>query len=463
MRSKTLFQGVIGCFGFLSLSVPFVVIGFLAADDWGESTCKTVALSTQLYLCIVPIMLACSFALASVRRKPTKLLYAISHLGIPWVVLLYLQGRSECAVSHTTATIVQLVFTAAAVFGATFAAAVDADAPAVPAALTSVATMYYFGAGIAYLFSSDVSTEQCSHLGKLGIMIPLLLVVSTAAIVLSDRVQRGASKKLQGVLSSAWAVAAVAHSVLTHHLHDSPCSDAPEWIYLYMAVYLGWAVLWPLFFFVPIGVFSEFGGLGMSAASLTTLAVGALCIFRGAMYVIRSGLFKHLVHACVGHGPPCVWCVQIRHIGGMRGPIRHASGNWRCAMRSHFGSDGLSFHYRGNIQVQPARCAVCMPFGSRVRITLSTAGGVRAVDLQCGMNRYIAWMVVSGNWGIIFHDTETCAGWDLMQGVAWTLVAFVGLGYLYCFLYCFIRVVARRGELDGFVLGFILRILGLVR
>ena len=299
MRSKTLFQGVIGCFGFLSLSVPFVVIGFLAADDWGESTCKTVALSTQLYLCIVPIMLACSFALASVRRKPTKLLYAISHLGIPWVLLLYLQGRSECAVSHTTATIVQLVFTAAAVFGATFAAAVDADTPAVPAALTSVATMYYFGAGIAYLFSSDVSTEQCSHLGKLGIMIPLLLVVSTAAIVLSDRVQRRASKKLQGVLSSAWAVAAVAHSVLTHHLHDSPCSDAPEWIYLYMAVYLGWAVLWPLFFFVPIGVFSEFGGLGMSAASLTTLAVGALCIFRGAMYVICSGLFKHRVPACV--------------------------------------------------------------------------------------------------------------------------------------------------------------------
>ena len=75
------------------------------------------------------------------------------------------------------------------------------------------------------------------------------------------------------------------------------------------------------------------------------------------------------------------------------------------------------------------------------------------------MNRYIAWMVVSGNWGIIFHDTETCAGWDLMQGVAWTLVAFVGLGYLYCF----VLMIARRGERGGFIVGFILRILGLVR
>ena len=322
MRSKTLFQGVIGCFGFLSLSVPFVVIGFLAADDWGESTCKTVALSTQLYLCIVPIMLACSFALASVRRKPTKLLYAISHLGIPWLVLLYLQGRSECAVSHTTATIVQLVFTAAAVFGATLAAAIDGDSPAVLAAVAVVATMYFFGAGVAYLFSSDASAQQCSHLGRLAFLIPLLFVVSTAAIFLSDRVQRRASKKLQGVLASAWAVAAVAQSVLTHHLHDSPCSDAPEWIYLYTAVYLGWAVLWPLFIFVPLGVFSDFAGLGTGAASLTTLAVGALCIFRGAMYVIHSGLSKHRVHGCVtclrvGHGPPCASCVQIRHRGGM--------------------------------------------------------------------------------------------------------------------------------------------------
>lgn len=75
------------------------------------------------------------------------------------------------------------------------------------------------------------------------------------------------------------------------------------------------------------------------------------------------------------------------------------------------------------------------------------------------MNRYIAWMVVSGNWGIIFHDTETCAGWDLMHGVAWTLVAFVGLGYLFCFVLMF----ARRNERGGRIAGFVLRQLGLVR
>ena len=85
----------------------------------------------------------------------------------------------------------------------------------------------------------------------------------------------------------------------------------------------------------------------------------------------------------------------------------------------------------------------------------------RGVTMRCTvpMNRYIAWMIVSGRWGTIFHDTETCAGWDLMHGVAWTLVAFVGLGYLFCFVLMF----ARRNERGGRIAGFVLRQLGLVR